>query len=56
MKAFTAALVVTALLATSCASKKELAQCRDDYKALQEKFSKFNILNCLLDRRAGVMV
>ncbi len=39
MKAFTAALVVTALLATSCASKKELAQCRDDYKALQEKFS-----------------
>lgn len=39
MKAFTAALVVTALLATSCASKKELAQCRDNYKALQEKFS-----------------
>ena len=33
------AVVTTALLLTSCASKKALQACQDDYKSLQEKFT-----------------
>ena len=35
----TTALVAAALLGTSCAGNKELTQCRDDFKALQEKYT-----------------
>ena len=35
----TTALVAAALLGTSCAGNKELTQCRDDFKALQDKYT-----------------
>ena len=38
-KFFSLALAATALLMTSCASKKALQACRDDYKSLQEKYT-----------------
>ncbi|MBQ9666426.1 MAG: OmpA family protein [Bacteroidaceae bacterium] len=39
VKLMTTALVAAALLGTSCAGNKELTQCRDDFKALQEKYT-----------------
>lgn len=38
-KFFSLALAATALLMTSCASKKALQACQDDYKSLQEKYT-----------------
>ena len=39
VKLMTTALVAAALLGTSCAGNKELTQCRDDFKALQDKYT-----------------
>lgn len=38
-KFFSLAFAATALLMTSCASKKALQACQDDYKSLQEKYT-----------------
>ena len=38
-KFFSLALAATALFMTSCASKKALQACQDDYKSLQEKYT-----------------
>lgn len=38
-KFFSLALAATALLMASCASKKALQACQDDYKSLQEKYT-----------------
>ena len=39
MKFLAISLVAAGMLASSCASKKDLVQCQNDYKALQEKYN-----------------